>query len=184
MNLKVRHFLMIDDSKDEILIGLIADTHIPSRCVEIPKIIIDDFLDKSVDYVFHLGDFTEYRVYEELQDIFGKDKVIGIRGNMDDSKINAELPDRLELAAYGYNILLLHGWGGPNMVIRRLKKHVDLEKYHIILFGHIHKPLTEKVENQYFINPGTPTDKKFTDINSYGFLTLSKEKIKPEIRYL
>ena len=82
---------------------------------------------------------------------------------MDDSKINAELPDRLELTAYGYNILLLHGWGGPNMVIRRLKKHVDLEKYHIILFGHIHKPLTEKVENQYFINPGTPTDKKFTD---------------------
>lgn len=175
---------MIDDSKDEILIGLIADTHIPSRCAEIPKIIIDDFLDKSVDYVFHLGDFTEYRVYEGLQDIFGKEKVIGIRGNMDDSKINAELPDRLELTAYGYNILLLHGWGGPNMVIRRLKKHVDLEKYHIILFGHIHKPLTEKVENQYFINPGTPTDKKFTDINSYGFLTLSKEKIKPEIRYL
>jgi len=175
---------MIDNGKDEILIGLISDTHIPSRGIEIPKVIIDDFLDKKVDYVFHLGDFTKYNVYEKLQDIFGKNKVIGIKGNMDDSKINSKLPERLELKAYGYNILLLHGWGGPNMVLRRLKKHADLAKYQIIIFGHIHKPLTEKVENQYFINPGTPTDKKFADINSYGFLTLSKEKIEPKICYL
>jgi putative phosphoesterase len=175
---------LIDDSKDKILIGLISDTHIPSRGGEIPKVIIDDFLKNNVDYVVHLGDFTKYEVYEYLQNTFGKEKVIGIRGNMDDSKINKELPDRLELTAYGYNILLLHGWGGPNMVIRRLKKHIDLSKYHIIIFGHIHTPLTEKVDNQYFINPGTPTDKRFTDINSYGFLSLSRGKIEPRIVYL
>ncbi len=176
---------MIETDKEELLIGLISDTHIPSRGPEIPKNIIDDFKNKNVDYIFHLGDLTSLNAYNQLLDNFGKDKTIGIIGNMDDGSLKNILPENVELELYGHKIFMTHGTGGPNMIIRRLNKIHDLSKYDIILFGHTHHPVNERwKDGKLYVNPGTPTDKKFTDINSYGFLRISKGKIEPEIIYL
>lgn len=176
---------MIKTEKDELLIGLIGDTHIPSRGPEIPKNIINDLKERKIDYLFHLGDYTTYRVYFNLLEIFGKDKVIGIRGNMDESKLVKTLPEKVEFDLYGYKIFMTHGMGGPHKVIERLNKHFDLSRYDIIIFGHVHHPYNEKwKDGKLYISPGTPTDKKFTDINSYGFLKISKEKVNFEIIYL
>ena len=182
----------IDDCKEELLIGLISDTHIPYHgpihqeifIDKIPEALLEDFKRRQVDYVIHLGDYVEYRVFEELQDVFGKDKVIGIRGNMDNSEVQNKLPETLEFDLFGYKIFALHGEGGPNMIIRRISKHYDISKYDIVICGHIHRPLAEVRDGKWFINPGTPTDTKFTDIHSYAFLRLGKGKIEPEICYL
>ncbi|KKM96974.1 hypothetical protein LCGC14_1172710, partial [marine sediment metagenome] len=37
------------------LFGLISDTHIPSRAREIPNSILNDFKEKKIDYLIHLG---------------------------------------------------------------------------------------------------------------------------------
>lgn len=176
---------MIKPEKDELLIGLIGDTHIPSRGPEIPKNIINDFKERKIDYLFHLGDYTTYNVYNNLLEIFGKDKVIGIRGNMDESKLIKTLPEKVEFNLYDHKIFMTHGMGGPHKVIERLNKHFDLSKYDIIIFGHVHHPYNEKwKDGKLYISPGTPTDKRFTDINSYGFLNISKEKVNFEIVYI
>jgi len=47
---------MLQTDKDELLIGLISDTHVPSRVPHIPEVIIEDFKNKNIDYLFHLGD--------------------------------------------------------------------------------------------------------------------------------
>jgi len=169
----------------ELLIGLIGDTHIPSRAPEIPKNIISDFQDKNIDYLIHLGDFTKLNVYTDLQETFGKDKVIGILGNMDNKKLKGILHETLDFDLFGHKIFITHGTGGPNIIIKRLNKMHDLTKYDIIIFGHVHRPYNERWrDGKLYICPGTPTDKVFTDINSYGFLRISKEKIEPEIIYL
>jgi len=176
---------MIKTNKEELLIGLIGDTHIPSRGPNIPQIIINEFQEKKIDYLFHVGDFTSYKVYEKLQDIFGQEKVIGIVGNMDDSKISKKLPNKIELDLYGHKIFITHGAGGPDDIIERLNRRFDLSKYDIIIFGHVHKPFNEKWrDGKLYISPGTPTDKRFTDINSYGYLKISQEKVEPKIIYL
>ena len=176
---------MINTNKEELLIGLIGDTHIPSRAHEIPENIISDFKDKNIDYLFHLGDFTEFNVYNDLLETFGKDRVIGIQGNMDNSQIKGILPETAEFDLYGHKIFITHGTGGPNIIIKRLNKMHDLTNYDIIIFGHVHRPYNEKWrDGKLYICPGTPTDRVFTDINSYGFLRISKEKIEPEIIYL
>jgi len=176
---------MIVTDKKELLIGLIGDTHIPSRVPEIPENIILDFKSKNIDYLIHLGDFTSYKVYTNLQKIFGTEKVIGIQGNMDDSQILKALPKILELNLYGHKIFVTHGMGGPNIILKRLNKNFDLSKYDIIIFGHVHCPYNETwKDGKLYISPGTPTDKKFTDVNSYGYLKISREKIAPEIIYL
>jgi len=176
---------MITTNKKELLIGLIGDTHIPSRAPEIPKHIIQDFKEKEIDYLVHLGDFTIYKVYKNLQDIFGKEKVIGIKGNMDESKLIKELPETIDLELFGHKIFMTHGSGGPNIIIKRLNKSYDLSKYDVIIFGHVHRPYNETWrDGKLYISPGAPTGKKFTVIKTYGYLTISKENIKPEIIYL
>lgn len=170
----------------EVLIGLLSDTHVPHRTSNVPQIIYDDFQTRNVDYVFHLGDFTTFQVYNELLDIFGEDKVIAVRGNMDfDDKLRATLPDKIEMEISGHKTLLLHGMGGPNMIVRRLIKKLDLitSDYELVIFGHTHRPVNESHDGILFFNPGTttPIDNKFTVISSYGYLHITKNKIEPEI---
>jgi putative phosphoesterase len=132
-----------------------------------------------------MGDFTSYKVYEKLQNIFGQEKVIGIVGNMDDSKISKELPEKIELNLFGHKIFITHGDGGPHNIIERINRRFDLSEYDIIIFGHAHRPFNEVGrDGKLYISPGTPTDKKFTDINSYGYLKISYEKVEPKIIYL
>ena len=111
---------MIKTDKEEILIGLLSDTHIPQRTGNLTDVVLDDFKKRKVDYVFHMGDFTSYGVYERLIEIFGNDKVVAVRGNMDfDSNLKQTLPEKLEFNIYDYKVLMLHGMGGPNIIIKR-----------------------------------------------------------------
>jgi uncharacterized protein len=177
---------LIKINKDKLLIGVLSDTHIPHRASSIPQAVYNDFHQRKVDYVFHLGDFTTFKIYEDLINNFGKETVFAVRGNMDfDSKLRTALPEKIELEIVGHKALLLHGMGGPNMIVRRLIKKFDLlnSDYDIIIFGHTHRPVNEIHNGILFFNPGTttPIDNKFTVVSSYGFLHISMDKIEPEI---
>jgi len=177
---------MIKTEKDELLVGVISDTHVPTRTSKIPETVIADLKKRKIDYLFHLGDFSSIETYNELIQLFGKDKLIAVKGNMDfDKELKAVLPDKLEFEIFGHKILMLHGMGGPNMIIKRLMKKLDLanSNYDLIIFGHTHRPVNEKHDGILFFNPGTttPIDNKFTVISSYGYLKISKDKIEPEI---
>ena len=179
---------LIRTNKDELLIGVISDTHVSHKISEIPQKVIDDFKRRSVDYVFHLGDFTSYQAYEELLTTFRPEHLIAIHGNMDiDKRLTKELPGKIEMEILGHKILMVHGMGGPDRIIDRLIKKLNLlsSKYDIVIFGHTHRPLNETRNDILFFNPGTTT-KNYKDPNfsgSYGYLVISKKKIKPEIVY-
>ena len=180
---------MIQTDKEEILIGLLSDTHIPQRTENLPDVVLDDFKKRNVDYVFHMGDFTSYGVYKKLIELFGKDKVVAVRGNMDfNSNLIKTLPQTLELKIYNFKVLVLHGMGGPNIIIKRLIKKLDLlnSDYDAVIFGHTHRPVNERSNGILFFNPGTttPIDNKFTVISSYGYMKITRNEIKPEIVYL
>lgn len=180
---------MIQTDKEEILIGLLSDTHIPQRTDNLPDVVLSDFKKRKVDYVFHMGDFTSIEVYKKLNETFGNEKVVAVRGNMDfDSNLTQTLPEKLEFTIYNFNVLMLHGMGGPNIIIKRLIKKLDLlnSDYDLVIFGHTHRPVNEISNGILFFNPGTttPIDNKFTVISSYGYLKISRDEIKPEIVYL
>ena len=180
---------MIQTDKEEILIGLLSDTHIPLRTDKFPDVVFDDFKARKVDYLFHMGDFTSFTVYKKLIETFGNDKVVAVRGNMDfDSKLTQTLSERLEFTIYDFKVLMVHGMGGPNIIIKRLIKKLDLlnSDYDLVIFGHTHRPVNEVSNGILFFNPGTttPIDNKLTVISSYGYLKISRDEIKPEIVYL
>jgi putative phosphoesterase len=181
---------MINTDKDELLIGLVSDTHVPTRCDKIPEVILKDFKERNVDYVFHMGDFVSIEIYDQLIDEFGKDKVFAVIGNMDagNSELKNVLPEALEFELFGHKIYITHGSGGPSMIIRRLNKNHDLSEYDIIIFGHTHHPMNQinEKDGKLYLNPGTctPIDGRLTVESSYGFLKISKDIVEPEIVYL
>ncbi|MFX0146714.1 MAG: metallophosphoesterase family protein [Candidatus Hodarchaeota archaeon] len=179
---------MIRTNKDELLIGVISDTHVPHKISEISQEVIGDFKRRKVDYVFHLGDFTSYQAYQKLATTFRPEHLIAIHGNMDfDKKLRRELPEKIEMEILGHKILMVHGMGGPDGIVDRLIKKLNLlsSKYDIVIFGHTHRPLNEIRNKILFFNPGTTT-KNYKDPSfsgSYGYLVISKNKIEPEIVY-
>lgn len=172
----------IETDKVELLFGVISDMHIPSEALKVPEKVIEDFKEKKIDYLLALGDYTTFEAYKSLIDIFSEDKVFAVLGNMDlEAKLKKTIPESMEIEVLGHRIFMSHGGGSPNFIINRLKKKYDLSECDIIIFGHTHHPFHKENNGKLYINPGSVNDKRFTDINSYGYLRISKEKVDFEI---
>jgi len=173
---------IIETNKEKLLIGVISDAHVPSEASEIPDKVITDFKEKDIDYLFAVGDYTSLEAYNSLIKSFGKEKVIAVLGNMDFvPELRKILPETMRIEVLGHKIFMTHGGGSPHFITKRLKKQYDLSECDVIIFGHTHHPFKEEIDGQLYINPGSVNDKRFTDINSYGFLHVSKETVEFEI---
>jgi putative phosphoesterase len=156
-------------------IGVISDTHIPTRAPSLPKKIFEYFND--VDLILHAGDLETSKVLNDLKKI--NENVVAIHGNMDPDDITSELPSKLTIKINNFKIGLIHGDGPPEGIKHRVQKEFT-EKLDCIVFGHTHHPFNEIENNILFFNPGSPTDTIFTNINSIGILKINN-KIKGEI---
>ena len=173
---------IIKTNKDKLLIGVISDTHIPSEASTIPDAVINDFKEKNIDYLFHVGDFTSFETYESLFNIFGKDKIVAVLGNMDfDPELKKILSATMEVEALNHKIFMTHGGGSPHSIIKKIKNDFDLSAYDVVIFGHTHNPYKEEIDGKLFLNPGSVNDKRFTTVNSYGYLKISKNSVEFEI---
>ena len=63
--------------KDNMIIGLISDTHIPDRADKIPITVLESF--KKVDLIIHAGDLTSIRVKKELERVA---PVLAVQGDI------------------------------------------------------------------------------------------------------
>jgi len=156
-------------------IGVISDTHIPTRSPSVPKKIFDYF--NGVDLILHAGDLETLEVLNELKKI--NENIVAVHGNMDPSEVSSELPSKLIIKINNFKIGLIHGNGPPEGIRERILKEFN-ENLDCIIFGHTHKPFNGIENNILFFNPGSPTDTVFTNINSIGILRINN-KIKGEI---
>lgn len=140
-----------------MLIGLISDTHIPERANKLPNIIFDIF--KDVDMILHAGDMVSIGVKEELEEIA---PVQCVQGNMD-RVYGLKFPKSLVLDMGNYKLGVIHGEVYPKGDTLQLK-YLALELgVDILITGHSHQPLIEKVGDILLLNPGSPTVPRLTD---------------------
>ena len=52
----------------------------------------------------------------------------------------------------------------------------------LFIFGHSHKSMDKIINGKIYFNPGSPTDKAFSEYNSYGIITIENSIIKREIK--
>jgi uncharacterized protein len=133
-------------------IGLISDTH--DNIENIEK-AVGEFKNRRVDIVLHAGDFVSPIAVESFAGV----KLVGILGNNDTdipglrsafNKIHGELKGEIFEAVYdGMKLVIYHG-------ISSLKKEclVKSGKYDMVIYGHTHRKVSNKVGRTIVVNPG------------------------------
>lgn len=160
-----------------LTIGVISDTHIyayGSR--EIHPAILRLFRRAGVDLLVHLGDINTRHVLEELAEIA---PVIAVVGNNDDEELQITLPVTTRFTVGRYSFAAVHGHGGRTArdeAIRRWAGKVD-----VVLFGHSHKPLMEKVGETLLFNPGSATDRRWNPHFGIGLIAVDEHRVTPDL---
>ena len=154
---------------------VLSDTHIPERAKDIPEELYKDM--KSADLIVHAGDITSLAFFNKIGKITD---LKAVHGNMDEPRLKEILPLKQMIKVNGFSIGLIHGWGSPFGMLDLVQEEFVKEKPDIIIFGHTHKTFNLRRNNILLFNPGSPTDKIFSETNSYGVITIS-DKIEAKI---
>jgi putative phosphoesterase len=123
--------------------------------------------------ILHAGDFVDLRIV----DFFRRWNLIAVSGNMDPGEVRSLLPEKRIIDILGFKIGLIHGWGSPLGLEKRVKG--EFPPLDCLVYGHTHHAANHNRSGLYFFNPGSPT-RSFTGRNTVGILSLEKE-IKGEI---
>jgi putative phosphoesterase len=153
-------------------IGVVSDTHV-SRIDQLPTRLIDSL--KEVDLIVHLGDYTGRELLDGLRRL---GDFRGVFGNMDTSAVRAELPEKEVMDVNGKRLGLIHGWGAPWGIHKKIKdrfKGVDA-----VLYGHTHMAKNELVDGILFFNPASATGRFPALRKTYGILVI-EESLQGEI---
>ena len=152
--------------------GVISDTHVPRRARGIPERVFEIFQQYEVQYIFHAGDLVDMLVIESLGQLGAP--VFACHGNMDPYAVRSQLPKVAECLILGYRIAIVHDlYHFP----------IGHSNYDVIISGHTHQARIVKEKEQFFINPGSPTD-TWKDRRTVGILEITKKEIKGEIKQI
>lgn len=165
-----------------LIVGVIADTHIPDRARELHPLIIPTLIEAKVDLILHAGDISGRGVLEELGKVA---PVKAVRGNRDWLFLNT-LPLVLKLELANVPVVLMHGHGGyvnylkdkflfirdGYQFLRYQKKLVKLAvESKVIVFGHTHRSENVTIDGRLWFNPGSANlDYQGGILPSIGFL--------------
>ena len=148
-------------------VGVLSDTHIPSKAKALPNVVIQAF--KGVDHIIHAGDINSFEVLDALECLA---PVTAVSGNIDPIQIQEVLSDKIIVTLNGYRIGITHGHGRTGKTLDRAIKCFQDEDVDCIIFGHSHIPYCEFRNNILLFNPGSPTDKRRNEYFSFGILEL------------
>lgn len=151
-------------------VGVLSDTHIPSRAKALPKEVLQAF--QKVDHIIHAGDIA---CMEVLDILAGLAPVTAVSGNIDPMQVQEALSDKKIVTLAGYRIGITHGHGKAGKTLDRVIKCFQNEEVDCIIFGHSHMPYSKYINDILLFNPGSPTDKRRNEFFSFGILELGDE---------
>jgi len=157
-------------------IGLISDTHIPSRAKALPREVFKSF--ENVDFIIHAGDLVELSVIDELEQIA---PVLAVRGNMDVPDTHDFLPSLNSLKIFDRKIGVIHD---PDTMsgMDKMRELTRENGFDVLVYGHTHNANIKWEGKVLYINPGSPTSpSSLLNKPSVALLKITKDSINPEI---
>jgi hypothetical protein len=137
-----------------------SDTHF-RRNYSVENTVLAHISDS--DKIIHCGDFTSIEFYNFLN---SSKKLIAVRGN-NDHILSDILPSEKTFDLEGFKITVTHGH-----LCSLDNIHLKYSDSDMIIHGHTHHPLIEKVNEKLILNPGSLTGNRFTDRNSFMVLNI------------
>ncbi|HVA24210.1 MAG TPA: metallophosphoesterase family protein [Chloroflexota bacterium] len=157
-----------------MIIGVLADTHIPKRARDLPLQAYQHL--EQADAIVHAGDVLTMELLERLERIA---PVYAVLGNNDRG---LALPERLELSWEGVELAVIHDSGSREGRQARLRRWFPAAQ--AVVFGHSHMPLNERHDGLLLFNPGSPTDRRRQPNHTMGLLRIRDGLIEGEIIHL
>jgi putative phosphoesterase len=158
-------------------IGLISDTHIPTRARRLPTKVFEAF--EKVDFIIHAGDLVELSVIDELEQLA---PVLAVHGNMDGPQVSGALPKLNSLKLFNWKIGVTHD---PSTLYGKSKMQEIAKNnfFNALVYGHTHSASIKWEKQTLFINPGSPTSPEppFLSKPTVGRLKVTADAIFPEI---
>ncbi len=156
-------------------IGVLSDTHLREPTGELERALE---VMGDVELIVHCGDIVSLDVIEFLEK---KAPVKAVCGNMDPPEVSKVLPKKLVFEVEGIKIGITHGYGAPWGIEERVRQVFSGEDLDVIVFGHTHNPVNQKIKGILFFNPGSPTDKFYAQENTLGVLEVEKGRVEGRI---
>jgi hypothetical protein len=169
----------VDDAlaffEETMKVGVLSDTHIPTGVPALPEAVSTIF--RGVDLIIHAGDIVQLSVLDHLRAIA---PVEAVSGNMDDEEVQLRLPAKKILQLGRFKVGLIHGKYKIDRQ-REMIRH-EFDDVDLIIYGHSHAPFWGKMDGVLFLNPGSPTDKRYAPYNSVALLDVNDELAAEIIR--
>lgn len=125
---------------------LLSDTHsyIDERILEYAK---------TVDEIWHCGDFGNMEVVQKLESI---KPLRGVYGNIDGIDIRREFPEINRFLCEEVEVLMIHIGGYPNKYTLLAKKEIETQSPKLFISGHSHilKAMYDEKNKLLHLNPG------------------------------
>jgi putative phosphoesterase len=145
------------DNKEIMRIGLISDTHIAWENKRLSPQVTAAI--KGVDLILHAGDIYTHRVLDELESIA---PVLAALGDDDYPGPDPRVKEKHILVLEGLTLWLVHE--KPfNLVSPEDQANLNSadgekrEKPDIVVFGHEHRVIIERISGVLYVNSGSPT---------------------------
>jgi putative phosphoesterase len=148
-------------------LGVISDTH-NFLDPKIPKLFA------GVDYILHGGDIGLPWIILQLENIA---PVTAVLGNTDEPGLQFKLT---EVAVLGGKKFLVHHIVNPHALTDTLETRLAREKPDVVVFGHTHKPFSEKIGGTLFFNPGYAGKSRFGMDRSVAILHCDGKDVRAE----
>jgi putative phosphoesterase len=145
-------------------IGVLSDTHGLLRGEVKSRIC-------GCDMILHAGDIGSPSVLRELRQIA---EVVAVRGNVDAGPWANELRQEQYVEAGDRRLCLVHD-------IATLSLDPAAAGFHVVIYGHSHKPALEWKDGILYLNPGSAGPKRLHLPISMALLRLSAEEVVPEL---
>ncbi len=140
-------------TEQTIQVAVLSDTHLrqPDR----------EFFDRvaalgaDCELLLHAGDMVTAAVLEALP----FPRVVAVAGNMDEFDLRGRLPEKEIIEVGGRRIGLIHGWGSPFGLMKKVRGQFD--DVDAIVFGHTHRVCHEVLSGVLMFNPGAARGRLF-----------------------
>jgi putative phosphoesterase len=157
-----------------VRIGVISDTHIPSRAKRIPPEVLELFAGSAL--ILHAGDVS---VRAALDEFSGVAPVRAVAGNIDDPELQAALPETLRIDAGGLTIGMVHDSGASTG--RRDRMARRFPGCRVVVFGHSHQPVIEDLGGLLLLNPGSACDPRRAKVPTVALLEIVAGQPRAEL---
>jgi putative phosphoesterase len=141
------------------VIGLISDTHNLVRA-DVHTVLA------GVSQILHAGDVGDPEILDELNLIA---PVTAVYGNTDD-RFAMKLPGSIDIVIDGLRIHVSHGHELGRPTPAQLAEAYDAD---VIVYGHTHIQMIERVGAKLVINPGAAGPRRFNLLPSVARLTIA-----------